>query len=839
MNDDYDPKAMDDQSMHSLCRLCANVTDKVVYLYSTAGQDLHLAKKINTSLPVSVHIADPLPKQLCSECVYKVNMCYEFAEMCLVAEEKLINLMKTQTFTSQCLRDAKPVPELVTSGFGGNFSSITVVEGGSETCGEKSLTNVKSKFESLNSFIGSIDNSHPNNFTDDDKFLLYTCPLCPEGTVTIQDNNLSNCDELNSNCGEHSKDLGSNLNITEENSMGEQNYVEITDKLCEPEYLSVPCDINENNSRDSNVEVDEKWWNSSNSEVIDPLKEVVIKECFDYSRCDTSTYDTNIVCCILCQEPFDDLNSCLSHSQCHFSDNNYPCTVCNVIFSSESEHMQHCREHVLMTKKFNPKGKRLKCDVCERRFNTQRTFLNHSCISSEPKQFRCSTCKKVYSTQERLLFHQKFHEGAPSNQCEQCGKEFDNEGSLYYHTRMVHVGERPFVCTLCGKRFYSNSRLVAHKRVHTGERPFQCEVCGRRFYDRDTLKGHNVTHMVMKPFQCDFCGICWSRKSLLNQHIRAHHSEDGVSRRVQSLIHYYCKLCDTTFTSSTDVLMHRTTHWKANPENNDNLDSNVHMCEYCDESFALVTMLVKHRKQKHPDEKPYLCSLCEVSSHTLYEARLHRNMHSSTKDVKTEEPKEDKSTFVCESCGNVFSEKRRFLRHMREHRANLSYKCQICGKQFIDNQRLTVHTRLHTGEKPFTCNVCGKKFSQTSALYTHALLHTGEKPHSCDLCGKAFRIKADRDNHRRTHTGEKPYKCEFCEKTFRTGQVYYQHRMIHTGERRFPCNVCGKAFKRSHTLVVHKRIHTGEKPNICDICGKGFRQRSDMRKHRALHVSAE
>ncbi|KAJ9585642.1 hypothetical protein L9F63_002562 [Diploptera punctata] len=555
--------------------------------------------------------------------------------------------------------------------------------------------------------------------------------------------------------------------------------------------------------------------------------------------------DTISPVCQFCGKVFSSLEECLDHSSVHAENDYYPCSLCGVSCTTELDITSHCKEHKSNDKKAKSKISRgrITCKKCGRRFNNERTLNEHTC-GNDSKHFKCEVCKKTYISQERLSFHSKFHEGARLNYCDQCGKEFDNEGTLYYHTKTVHEHARPFCCEECGKQFYSRARLERHKRVHSGERPFECEVCGRRFYDRETLKGHYVTHMSVKPFQCDLCGICCGRKSMLKQHMQTHHSDSYIPKRYPSLIHYFCKICDKTFTSSSDVINHRTTHWGTiqNPDS-ENKEPKNHICEFCGESFSLINLLGRHRKREHPDEQPYMCSICKERSRTLYEARAHRRTHTTIdpdhkEKLKTEQINTtSQNMFICEECGLPLLGRRKFLIHMKTHQVDhLPFVCTVCGRKFHDKQRLLIHARMHTGEKPYSCNECGKRFTQSSALYTHVLLHTGEKPHVCDLCGKAFRIKADRDNHRRTHTGEKPYRCEFCSKQFRTGQVYYQHRMIHTGERRFPCDVCGKAFRRSHTLVVHKRIHTGEKPNICDICGRGFRQRTDMRKHRALHI---
>lgn len=89
--------------------------------------------------------------------------------------------------------------------------------------------------------------------------------------------------------------------------------------------------------------------------------------------------------------------------------------------------------------------------------------------------------------------------------CQVCGKAFKTTSNLNQHT-VRHQTEKLFACSECPKKFIARNDLVSHYEKHKPKpKIFVCDVCGHGFAKEYRLKKHKIFHTNERRYACEFC----------------------------------------------------------------------------------------------------------------------------------------------------------------------------------------------------------------------------------------------------------------------------------------------------------------------------------------------
>ncbi|XP_067205485.1 zinc finger protein 135 isoform X3 [Linepithema humile] len=692
----------------NLCRLCLEKDRVSVPIFEDDGDVRQIFLKITACLPVKVTREDKLPKKICDDCVYKVELCYQFWNTTANAEKQLMQWLGAVNMDDK-------------QGYVGTVLNPNGMKPGQSNENRLDGTVMQQVSEHQNNMnMGMMDN------------INLGMPMMMSSTQQVtsvpMDNSNSSVQNVQAIAGPSTQathdqiaqsqtDASAHQEEEEESSEEEEN----TDDECDGDE-GLP--IKEEGEEDPN-----------NSRTIEPTTFVNVSLACDEAGPSGLQQQKIADMPEMVMSQAADVDPKTGYNQLSFSEEYYPMAM----FSKLD----------LVRKNGEPAKPSSKAEPADTTDETTAASTNpeQSPIKQEvndedddedlPLAYHCKHCSVFFASQSLLDTHEIEHKGKRKNACAQCGRVFRTSLSLRKHMKIhsERKSARKGGSSGVGGR---NASLKKVKKEKT-ELQFLCETCNKVFRHKSNYQKHLLRHTV-GDLPCKHCPKKFRLFRDLTRHEKTHFFPS-----------YMCKQCDYETTVLAALSIHMTRHI-------DKADLPF-KCNECDKRFRKKLDLQEHYNI-HSGEKPFVCQLCSNAFYLRRQLSAHcRRLHPELKANKV-------TSTACDICGRVLATKRSLFRHKESHNPTKLYLCDYCGKSLSSAEHLKKHRRIHTGEKPYVCDVCGKGFTDSENLRMHRRVHTGEKPYKCDQCPKAFSQRSTLTIHRRGHTGERPYVCQICQRGF-------------------------------------------------------------------------
>ncbi|XP_046571557.1 zinc finger protein 879-like [Haliotis rubra] len=298
--------------------------------------------------------------------------------------------------------------------------------------------------------------------------------------------------------------------------------------------------------------------------------------------------------CIVCLKEFKRNVSLKDHMSIHTGvlttrvktkqEHRHKCMVCEKRFRSPYAMKQHMNVHTGMCN--------YACRICGKKFFQRRNLQNHSLTHSTDRPHECKLCTSTFKRPHHLANHMFcVHERKQKIKYSDSNRYyFPYDGSDMRHANKNHVGdingtdEKPFKCKLCDAQFIQCWSLSVHvNTVHLDKRPYLCSICGKTFKSNSALQTHSVIHMEARKVSAE-CNVCQKMVKINAMYIHMKSHEEKK---------FLCNFCGKRFSLKHQLSNHEKSH----------LGLKAHACELCDRRFTLPHQLRAHRKTHSESKK--------------------------------------------------------------------------------------------------------------------------------------------------------------------------------------------------------------------------------------------
>lgn len=561
-----------------------------VPIFEGEGDVRQIFLKIAACLPVKLTREDKLPKKICDDCVYKVELFYQFWNTTANAEKQLlqwlgeVSLEDKQGYVTNVLNPSVMKQEQSTENrLDGNV--MQQVEEHQNNMGMGMMDNMGLGIPMI---ISSANQQQITSVPmDTSSNSVQTIQAVPGPSSQTTHNQIPQ----NQTSSTQQED-------EEESSEDEEN----SDEECDgDEGLPVKEESEEDPSNRTiepttfvNVSLacDEAGPSGLQQQKISDMPEMPIPQPTDGDPKSGTRRITSraIHECVKCGACFCHTRKLVEHlKNLHNIDRAFSCDECGKTFRSPMNIARH--------KLIHTGSKRFACDLCDYRSNQKSNLESHRRRHTKDYSFRCGQCQKGFFLRTEYVEHVNVHTRKEMYRCDHCTKTYPYKKNLTHHVRTRHADILPaemesgakrkhvcsicleaftrkrflethlsqlhglrekagHLCDLCGAMLSSTRRLTVHRRRHVNEKVAKCDVCDKQFASKENLSVHRRVHTGEKPYGCSQCGRRFAQRTSLILHLRYHSGERP----------YRCVDCGKGFVSGSFLRKHRKTHEKTSSQ---------------------------------------------------------------------------------------------------------------------------------------------------------------------------------------------------------------------------------------------------------------------------------
>ena len=161
-----------------------------------------------------------------------------------------------------------------------------------------------------------------------------------------------------------------------------------------------------------------------------------------------------------------------------------------------------------------------------------------------------------------------------------------------------------------------------------------------------------------------------------------------------------------------------------------NHDDGSVTCIICSLRFSSISNMMRHKRMSHGKQILYVCDSCGTTFRRLDNLKQHeRKYHSASENVQNQQmactEDSDHERFKCTECTALFLSPQDLEDHKRSHQTCIqTFVCHTCGRIFDDRKKFMKHSK---GHGPTNCSLTapsGKRQRQATSHYTSSSEYT-------------------------------------------------------------------------------------------------------------------